>query len=140
MTSLILRATARSLLPVLLLFSWIILYRGHNLPGGGFIGGLTAAAGFIIVGLSEDIEQAKRILRISPLSLMAVGLLTAALSGVIGVMTGAPFMTGIWLNTFEMPVVGTIHLGTPMLFDVGVYLAVCGFSLNTLFTLSETED
>ena len=44
----IFRTAARLLMPLLLLFSVFLLFRGHNQPGGGFVGGLIAAAAFAL--------------------------------------------------------------------------------------------
>jgi multicomponent Na+:H+ antiporter subunit B len=133
----ILIQASRILFPTLLVLSLIVLYRGHNLPGGGFIGGLMAATAFILMGISRSMEQAKRALRIDPVVLMAVGLLVALVSGLPGILAGAPFMTGQWLPGFSLPLIGKVHLGTPLVFDVGVYLVVIGFTLHTTFSLAQ---
>ncbi|PXA04748.1 Na(+)/H(+) antiporter subunit B [Coraliomargarita sinensis] len=133
----ILAQAARILFPSLLVLSLIVLYRGHNLPGGGFIGGLMAATAFILVGISESMDRAKRLLRIEPFVLMAWGLATAAGSGLPGLFTGSAFMTGQWLPGFSLPLIGKVHLGTPLVFDVGVYLVVIGFALHTTFSLAQ---
>jgi multicomponent Na+:H+ antiporter subunit B len=132
----ILSQASRLLFPALLVLSLIVLYRGHNLPGGGFIGGLLAATAFILVGLANSMEQAKAKLRIEPVALMALGLLVAVASGLPGLLTSAPFMTGMWLPGFSLPFIGKVHLGTPLVFDVGVYLVVVGFALQTTFSLA----
>lgn len=137
MSYFILAQASRLLFPALLLLSFVVLYRGHNLPGGGFIGGLLAATAFILVGLGDSMDRAKAILRIEPVTLMAIGLLVAVLSGLPGMLTGAPFMTGQWLPGFSLPLIGKVHLGTPLVFDVGVYMVVIGFALHTTFSLAE---
>jgi multicomponent Na+:H+ antiporter subunit B len=133
----ILVQAARILFPSLLVLSLIVLYRGHNLPGGGFIGGLMAATAFILVGISDSMERAKQVLRVEPVVLMAWGLATAVLSGVPGLLSGSPFMTGQWLPGFSLPLLGKVHLGTPLVFDVGVYMVVIGFALHTTFSLAK---
>jgi len=139
MNQLILTTAARTLLPVFVVLSLLVLWRGHNLPGGGFIGGLLAASAFALLALAEGVDAARRHLRFEPLSLLATGLLLAGLSGFLGLFFGAPFLTGYWLPTFELPLMGTIHLGTPLLFDLGVYLTVIGFTLKTAFILAEAD-
>lgn len=126
----------RLLFPALLILSLIVLYRGHNLPGGGFIGGLMAATAFILIGISHSMERAQQSLRIKPVVLMAWGLAVAVLSGVPGWAQGGPYMTGQWLPGFSLPLLGKVHLGTPLVFDVGVYLVVIGFTLHTTFSLA----
>lgn len=132
----ILAQASRILFPALLVLSLIVLYRGHNLPGGGFIGGLLAANAFILVGLGHSMDRAKTLLRVEPVKLMALGLLVAIVSGLPGILRGAPFMTGEWLPGFSLPLLGKVHLGTPLVFDIGVYMVVIGFVLHTTFSLA----
>jgi len=139
MTSILLRIASRYLLPVLVVVSLVVLYRGHNLPGGGFIGGLIATAAFILVGFAEGVGAARRRLQVNPLGLLASGLALAFGSSLVGPVLGEAFMTGVWLPAFEVPLLGKVHLGTPLLFDVGVYLAVIGFALSVLFAMAEID-
>ena len=63
MTSLILRTTARYLMPLLLIFSVFLFWRGHNQPGGGFAGGLVAAASFALLSIAYGALEARRVLQ-----------------------------------------------------------------------------
>ncbi|NJK81535.1 MAG: Na+/H+ antiporter subunit B [Chloroflexaceae bacterium] len=132
--SVILATGARYSLPLMLLFSFFILLRGHNLPGGGFIGGLVAAAAFALFVIAYDVNAARSVLGIEPIRLIGIGLLVAIGSGLPGLLLGMPFMTGLWLEP-EIPALG--KLGTPLLFDVGVYLVVIGIVLTIVFSLAE---
>jgi len=134
--SLILRSGARFLIPLMLLFSVVVVARKHNEPGGGFVGGLVAATAFALVLLSEGLAEARRILRLDPLALVAAGLFVALASGVPPLLRAWPFMTGLWLKV-PLPVVGKV--GSPVMFDVGVYLVVLGIVLGILFALAEEE-
>ncbi len=136
MLSLILSTATRFLMPLLLLFSIFILFRGHNKPGGGFIGGLVAAAAFSLYALAYDTAAARRLLRAQPHVLIGVGLLLALASGVISLLSGSPFMTGQW-SDFNLPGIGKVHLGTPLIFDIGVFLVVIGVALMDVFSLAE---
>lgn len=136
MRSFVLNSAGRMLFPVLLILSLVVLYRGHNLPGGGFIGGLLGAASFILLGIGGSMEAAKERLRVDPVVILGVGLGVAAGSGIPGMFGGAPFLTGLWLPDFSLPLLGKVHLGTPLIFDVGVYLTVVGFILHTTFSLA----
>ena len=136
MDSPILRSGARLLVPLMLLFSMFLLVRGHNEPGGGFVGGLVAATALALVLLSEGLDEARRLLRVDPLALVAAGLLVALASGVPPLLRGWPYMTGLWLKV-PLPVVGKV--GSPVIFDVGVYLVVLGIVLAILFALAEEE-
>jgi multicomponent Na+:H+ antiporter subunit B len=120
----------------MLLFSVFVLVRGHNEPGGGFVGGLVGATALALVLLSEGLGEARRLLRVDPLALVAAGLLVALAAGVPPLLRGWPYMTGRWLRV-PLPVVGKV--GSPVIFDVGVYLVVLGIVLAILFALAEEE-
>lgn len=134
MQSLILATAIRLLLPLMLLFSLFLLLRGHNEPGGGFVGGLVVAAAFALYTLAHGAQEGRRMLRVEPLKLVASGLLIALLSGLLPLVAGLPFLTALW-SSVPAPVIG--HAGTPLLFDTGVYLLVAGMSLLIIFTLME---
>lgn len=134
MNSLILSTAARLLLPLMLLFSVFLLLRGHNEPGGGFVGGLVAAAAFALYAVAYGVAASRRALSVDPRALIGVGLLVALCSGLLGPMRGLPFMTGLWRER-EVAALGKV--GTPLLFDTGVYLVVFGAALLIVFTLAE---
>ncbi|MCC6176346.1 MAG: Na+/H+ antiporter subunit B [Chloroflexi bacterium] len=136
MRSLILGTAARFLLPLLLLFSIFLLLRGHNEPGGGFSGGLVAAAAFALLTIATDAPTTRRALQVAPRSLIGIGLLTAIVSGVIGLLAGRPFLTGQWVEV-TLPGGISLALGTPLLFDIGVYLVVVGVVLTIVLSLAE---
>jgi multicomponent Na+:H+ antiporter subunit B len=136
MTSLILSTAARYLLPLLLLFSLFILIRGHNEPGGGFIGGLVAAAAFALNAIAFDARSTRRTLRVDPRMLIPAGLSIALASGIIPLFSGDSFMTGKWFSIF-VPGLEQLDIGTPLVFDCGVYLLVLGVALTMILTLTE---
>jgi multicomponent Na+:H+ antiporter subunit B len=127
MRSIILLTTERVLAPLLLVFSLFVLFRGHHEPGGGFAGGLLAAAAFSLKPLRNDVQAALVSLRVEPHFLIGCGLLLALGSGAASAFLGRPFMTGLWWNVFS----------TVLLFDIGVYLTVMGVVLMIVFTLAE---
>lgn len=138
MRSLILATAARLLTPLLLVFSIFLLLRGHNEPGGGFAGGLVAAAAFILVAVSRDPAAARRALRIEPQALIGAGLLVAIGAGVVGLLVGDPLLSAQWVD-IPLPMDAHLELGTPLAFDVGVYLVVLGATLTMVLTLAEEE-
>ncbi len=137
--SLILRIASRALFMPLLLLSLFVLYRGHNLPGGGFIGGLLASAPFVLISLASGVTTARRKLHFSPITLMAAGIAFALAGALPSLLVEKTFFTGLWLPSFYLPVLGAVHLGTPLIFDIGVYLAVIGFTLAVAFNLEEVD-
>lgn len=136
MFSIVLRTATRYLLPLMLLFSVFLLLRGHNEPGGGFTGGLVAAAAFALYALSNGVRAARQILQFDVHTLIGFGLLTALVSGLVPWLSGQPFLTGVW-GKLSTPWRSIVELGTPMFFDIGVYLVVLGVALMILFTLAE---
>jgi multicomponent Na+:H+ antiporter subunit B len=136
MSSLILRTATRLILPLALLLSIFLLVRGHNAPGGGFIGGLVIAAAFALHAMASGVDAARRLLRIDLHLLIGAGLLVALGSGIPGLVAGQPLMTGLW-TAIVLPGVGTVAVGTPLVFDLGVYLLVIGVVLMILLTLAE---
>ena len=135
MNSLILRSVAGALVPLQLVFSLFLLLRGHNEPGGGFSAGLVVGAAIALHALAFTPRLTRRLLRVEPLSIAGVGLLVALVSGVFGLLAGGAYMEGQWL---ELELAGTHwDLGTPLLFDVGVYLLVIGTGAAVLLTLME---
>jgi multicomponent Na+:H+ antiporter subunit B len=137
MTSSILQTAARVLMPLLLLFAVFLLLRGHNQPGGGFVGGLVVAASFVLYSIAFGVDAARRALLVDPATLLGSGLLVAFVSGLPGLLTGRPFMSAVW-TTMDIGATA-IHAGTPLVFDVGVFLAVIGVVLTIVFTLTEVS-
>lgn len=136
MYSSILSTAVRFMLPLLLVYSVFILFRGHNLPGGGFIGGLVAAAAFSLYAISDGVQKAKQAIRFEPLQIAATGLSVSMIAGFIGYFSGLNFLQGVWYD-ITIPVMG--KLGTPVLFDVGVYLVVIGITLKIILTLADEQ-
>jgi multicomponent Na+:H+ antiporter subunit B len=136
MKSIILSTVSTFLLPLLLLFSIFIFLRGHYLPGGGFIGGLIASIGFVLYSAANGLKKTKTLLRIHPGFLMPIGLTIALLSGLSGIFfKGKEFLTGVWFKD-PFPVIGMV--GSPLFFDIGVYLVVVGATLTIVMTITET--
>ncbi len=131
MNSLIFAAFSRILFGVMLVVSVYVLYRGHNEPGGGFVGGLIAAAGFATLALARGVKVARATLRFEPMTVIGFGILAALLSGLPGLWLDGSFLTHQWL------VLGNFHLGTTLLFDIGVYLVVLGGILSLILRFYE---
>ena len=136
MNSVIFQVAARVLLPVMILLSIVFLLRGHNEPGGGFIGGLVAASGYILYALAVGLDETRRLLWLHPRTLLSIGLLIAILSGVPAIFAGDEFMKGLWTDLNVIGFEG-VKFGTPFVFDVGVFLVVIGVTLLMAFTLEE---
>lgn len=136
MISLILSTATRFLMPLMLLFSLFLLLRGHHQPGGGFAAGLVAAAAFALYAIAHNVGAARQILRLDPRILIGLGLLLAGGSGLVSLLVNLPYLTGRWV-IFHVPLLGKAELGTPLIFDGGVYLVVTGAVLTIIFSLME---
>lgn len=139
MNTIIFRTVAPLIVAIMLVFSVYICLRGHNEPGGGFIGGLIGASAIAILGMALGPAEARRALRLDPLAIAGFGVFIAGLSGLLSLFTGSPFMTSIWLY-LELGQT-TVPLSTPMVFDIGVYLVVFGTIAAIALALeSDVED
>ncbi|POO56338.1 Na(+)/H(+) antiporter subunit B [Agrobacterium rosae] len=137
MNTLIFRTIAPVLTSLMLLFSIFVLLRGHNEPGGGFIGGLIAVSALAIYGIAFGVETVRRAIVFHPLSIAGFGLLLATLSGIASVFAGVPFMTGLWIYPSFAGV--EVPLATVISFDIGVYLVVVGGFTAIALALEERE-
>ncbi len=137
MNSLILSTISRLLVGLMLLFSLYLLWRGHNEPGGGFIGGLVAAAGLIVYGLAEGPALMRRLIRVDPRTFVLIGLLLAMVSGILPLLQDNSFLTGMWIFIGATETDKGLALGTPLLFDIGVYLVVVGGVSGMVIAMEE---
>lgn len=137
MKSLIFSAATRLIAGLLLVFSVFMTLRGHNDPGGGFVGGLIAVIAFALYAMSQGVAEARRVLRVDPGTIAAIGLGLAVTAGIIGLLAGDPFLTGQWLFIGGGEHDHGIPLSTILMFDIGVYLVVVGAVLAVLLALKE---
>jgi len=138
MHSVILHTATRLLISLILMFSIYILFRGHNQPGGGFIGGLIAASAIILYSVAFGAQWARDAMRLPCISTSGFGLLLAAASGVLSLIGGRPFLTGLWYEP-HLGLSMHIALSTPLMFDIGVYLVVVGALTAIALELEEAS-
>lgn len=136
MTERYLRLLDHFLTPILMILAIFLLLRGHNSPGGGFIAGLVVAAvlQLQIMSRGEALVRTNFGRYLHPM--MGLGLLLAAISASIGILYGG-FFKGVW---WHLPL-GTLSfdLGTPVTFDIGVFLVVVSVVTSYLLGLSPRE-
>lgn len=137
MNTVIFRTIAPYFTSLMVLFSIFVLLRGHNEPGGGFIGGLIAASAFAIYGIACGVHPVRRALFFHPMAISAFGLTLAAASGLPSIAERVPYLTGLWV----FPTIGGVELAlsTPLVFDIGVYLVVVGAITSIALALEERE-
>lgn len=134
MYSLLLKTMVRILMPLILLFSVFVYARGHHEPGGGFVGGLVAAAGLVLWIVAEGAAEARRRFRLRPSAVAATGLAFGAIAALWPIAFNRPMMSSMWFH-LPLPGGGYYDVGTTTLFDLGVYLVVVGTVLLFTFTL-----
>lgn len=137
--TLILYAAARFLLPLQLIFSLFLLLRGHDEPGGGFIAGLVAAGAFSLYLFAFGSEVTRDLLRIDPRTMIGIGLLFGVASAFPALIHGQAFLTAQWWP-IPLPGGAELKLSTPLIFDIGVYLAVVGTVMTFVVALAESEE
>lgn len=137
MRTVIFRTVAPYLTSLMVLFSIFVLLRGHNEPGGGFIGGLIAASAFAVYGIACGVSPVRRALYFHPMALSGFGLLLATLSGLLSLFFDVPFLTGLWTSPRLFGI--DVDLSTPLFFDIGVYLVVLGAITSAALALEERE-
>jgi multicomponent Na+:H+ antiporter subunit A len=139
MRSVILETGTRAVFHTILLFSAFLLFTGHNAPGGGFIGGLVAAAALVLYYVAHGPENLRRTVRVSPEVLLGVGLIAAVGTGMVPWLLGGQLLESGYLDIALGPL-GVAKVTSVLLFDVGVYLVVVGLVLAVLRTLGGEID
>jgi multicomponent Na+:H+ antiporter subunit B len=137
MNSVILRSGTRYLAGLLLVFSFYMMLRGHNEPGGGFIGGLTGATGFVLYAIACGTKDARAALRVLPQTIAIWGLGIALAAGLFAALFGDALFTGQWLFIGATEDDKGLPLSSVLVFDIGVYLVVFGSILTLVFAMEE---
>ena len=132
MQSVILKTATRLMVGLILIFAIYLLLRGHHEPGGGFAAALVAGTAFALFAITEGPGKVRRAVRLRPATIAMVGLGVAVIAGLPAVLMSRPFLTGIWWNVST-----NLAVGTPLIFDIGVFLAVLGAILSILLALEE---
>lgn len=137
--SIILDTVLDMLFRTALLFSVFLLFAGHNAPGGGFVGGLVAAAALVLRYVAGGVAEVDRVVPVGELTLLGTGLLIAAIAGASGWFVADAFLGSAKLEV-GVPLLGTLKATTALPFDVGVYLVVVGLGLGLLRSLGAEAD
>lgn len=131
--SVLLQTATQFLVQVMLLLSILLVIRGHNYPGGGFVGALVAALSSALYTLAFGL-RVTLFNRWMP-KVIILGLFCMFTCFILPLFWGYSALTGMWINISLMG--RNIKIGTPLLFDFGVYFLIAG-SLSWLVT--ELED
>ncbi|PWB65182.1 MAG: monovalent cation/H+ antiporter subunit A [Bradyrhizobiaceae bacterium] len=136
---LLLVVATRVLLPLVVTVGAYIFFRGHNLPGGGFIAGLIVAVALIMQYMASGYSWTAARARFDAHLMIGGGVAIAGLTGVASWLFGRPFLTSTF-DHVHLPLIGEIELASAVAFDLGVFLTVVGTVLLSLATISRVEE
>lgn len=139
-TTVVARTIAKMVVPIILLVAISLLFQGHNLPGGGFIGGVLTATAFVIIYVIFGLDYIQdELLKRDEFDavgsyrwLFSIGLAIALLAGLAPILFGFPFLTQGVLFLENLPLFGTLEVASAFAFDIGVYFVVVGALLTVL--------
>lgn len=137
--SLVLEVATRMIFPLIMVLSAYFFFAGHNTPGGGFAGGLTAGLALVLRYLAGGRYELGETLPLDAGKILGVGLGFSAGTAVASLLLGAPVLSSAVLQ-FDVPVLGSVKLVTALFFDLGVYLIVVGLVLDVLRSLGARVD
>jgi multicomponent K+:H+ antiporter subunit A len=126
---------ARLLFPIISLVALFLLVRGHDLPGGGFVAGLTASVALILQYMIGGTRWIEDRLTVRPLRWIGLGLLTATGTGLGAWLFARPFLTS-YFEYAELPLLGSVPIASALLFDIGVFALVIGATTLILIALA----
>lgn len=129
---LILRTVAIGAFIPLNLLALFLFFRGHNLPGGGFIAGLVTALSLLLLVFVLGVHGLRRLLRFNPMTLAVAGVLIALGVTLLPGLLGLPLLHHLHFH------IGGFYAGTPLFFDLGVYCAVVGVALKLMLPLMKS--
>jgi multisubunit Na+/H+ antiporter MnhB subunit len=128
----------RTMVPTLALFSLFLLIIGHDVPGGGFAGGLIASLALLLIFLSFGSRGLRRALPVEPDMIMGIGLAMAVAAGIIGAIFEGTFLTYTFAS-WDAALVGEVKVSSLLLFDLGVYVLVIGLVATATLRLGTEQ-
>ncbi len=140
MRTLILQTAVRAIVPLSLVFAMFIYFKGHQLPGGGFVAGLVAAVALIVHRMSYGTQSLRRMLPCSERTMVAIGLTLALSTGIGALFVGLPFLTSTHGYIHLPTTTGTSYefeWASVMIFDLGVFLVVTGVVVGMIDCLAK---
>jgi multicomponent K+:H+ antiporter subunit A len=123
------------LFPVICTTAVFLLLRGHDLPGGGFVAGVTMAVAFILQYIARGTAWTEAHIRILPVQWMGAGLVLAACVGAAPWLFKRPFLSSSF-SYLEIPWIGSVPLSSALLFDLGVFALVVGATVLMLIAIA----
>jgi multicomponent Na+:H+ antiporter subunit A len=137
--SIILEVIVRILFHTIIVVSIYLLFAGHNLPGGGFAGGLVAGMALVMRYVAGGRYELGAAAPTDAGRLLGAGMAIAVACAVVPLFFGAPPLTSAFVEA-ELPVLGHVEFVSTTIFDIGVYLVVVGLVLDVLRSLGAEVD
>jgi len=139
-TTVIAQTVVKTVLPIIVVVALALFFQGHNLPGGGFIGGVLTTTAFLLVYIVFGLQFFREELLENPTLdsisvyrwLFSGGLALALLSGLAPILLGYPFLTQGVLFLKGVPLYNEFEIASALAFDLGVYFVVVGGLLTVL--------
>jgi multicomponent Na+:H+ antiporter subunit A len=125
--------------PLIMVLSAYFFFAGHNTPGGGFAGGLTAGLALVLRYLAGGRYELGETLPLDAGKILGVGLGLSAGTAAASLLVGAPVLSSALIQ-IDVPVLGTVKFVTALFFDLGVYMIVVGLVLDVLRSLGARVD
>ncbi|MGE3784764.1 MAG: hydrogen gas-evolving membrane-bound hydrogenase subunit E, partial [Alphaproteobacteria bacterium] len=123
------------LFPVIGIVAIFLLLRGHDLPGGGFVAGLTMATAFIVQYMARGTIWVEARLLVLPVYWMGIGLLLASGTGAAAWFFAHPFLTS-YFSYADIPLIGRVPVASALAFDIGVFALVVGATVLMLIAIA----
>lgn len=135
----ILQAITKLVVFIIITFAVFLFLMGVDNPGGGFVGGLVLAAAFVLLVLAFDIETIEKGVPLDFKKIAALGALLVVGTGTAALFFDMDFLE-MTLIEFDVPILGTIHFETVLLFEAGVALAVVGVVMTIILSIGKDVD
>ncbi|WP_276068007.1 hydrogen gas-evolving membrane-bound hydrogenase subunit E, partial [Mycolicibacterium gadium] len=137
--SLVLEVATRLIFPLIMVLSVYFFFTGHNTPGGGFAGGLTAGLALVLRYLAGGRYELGETLPLDAGKILGAGLALSGGTAVGSMLLGAPALSSAVIS-LHLPLLGSVKFVTALFFDLGVYLIVLGLVLDVLRSLGARID
>jgi multisubunit Na+/H+ antiporter MnhB subunit len=130
-----LKRVLRIIVLFMFMFAVYFFLRGHNAPGGGFIAGVVLSIGVVFVYIVMG-DTYMKLLRFEPMKVCGAGIALALITAFVPLLLQDPFLTH-YMTYISTPIFGKLHIGTPLLFDLGIMMCVSGMIIQTIIVLSQ---
>ncbi|MFY9262758.1 MAG: Na+/H+ antiporter subunit A [Actinomycetaceae bacterium] len=137
--SVIVEVGTRIVFHTIMIVSLFFLFAGHNIPGGGFAGGLLGGIALVLRYLAGGRYELGAAMPLNPGHLMGWGMTITGLAAIVPVFFGGTILQTVAIQ-FTLPAFGEVKLATALFFDIGVYVTVLGLILDILRSLGAEID